>query len=117
MQLFQSYDSGEHAQQTEHAIILRGRSDSFSASATMASRDQAGSVRPRSRRSIAHVQRGMDQENATTDIAAMKRFATEGRGPTRDKKSRSKSLGPGGLDALQSLSGNRRKVCALTLRS
>lgn len=76
----------------------------------MASRNQAGSVRPRSRRSIAHVQSGMGQENATTDIAAMKRLATEGRGLTRDKKSRSKSLGPGGLDALQSLSGNRRKV-------
>ncbi|PCH03410.1 Kinetochore Spc7 [Penicillium occitanis (nom. inval.)] len=84
----------------------------------MASRDHAGSVRPRSRRSIAHVQRGMDQENATTDIAAMKRFATEGRGPTRDKKSRSKSLGPGGLDALQSMSGNRRKsTMALPLKS
>lgn len=78
----------------------------------MAPRDQAGSVRPRSRRSIAHVQRGMDQENATNDVAAMKRFATDGRGLTRDKKSRSKSLGPGGIDALQSLSGNRRKVWA-----
>ncbi|EEA21977.1 hypothetical protein TMatcc_008600 [Talaromyces marneffei ATCC 18224] len=84
----------------------------------MVSRDQAGSVRPRSRRSIAHVQRGMDQENATTDITAMKRFATDGRGLTRDKKSRSKSLGPGGLDALQSLSGNRRKsTMALPLKS
>jgi hypothetical protein len=28
----------------------------------------------------------------------------------RDKKSRSKSLGPGGLDALQHSNGNRRQV-------
>jgi hypothetical protein len=52
----------------------------------------------------------MDKENATTDIGAMKGFLGAGRPMTRDKKSRSKSLGPGGLDALQSMSGNRRKV-------
>ena len=28
----------------------------------------------------------------------------------KDKKSRSKSLGPGGLDALQNSNGNRRQV-------
>lgn len=32
------------------------------------------------------------------------------RQPVKDKKSRSKSLGPGGLDALQDSNGNRRKV-------
>ncbi|KAF4943924.1 hypothetical protein F66182_18697 [Fusarium sp. NRRL 66182] len=48
----------------------------------------------------------------------MKRFATEGKGLMRDKKSRSKSLGPGGLDALQSMSGNRRKsTMAIPLKS
>lgn len=30
----------------------------------------------------------------------------------RRKGSRSKSIGPGGLDALQQTSGNRRAVCA-----
>ncbi|EED16377.1 chromosome segregation protein Spc105, putative [Talaromyces stipitatus ATCC 10500] len=87
----------------------------------MATRDKAGTVRPRSRRSIAYVPKTgstPDQENATTDIGAMKGFTGEGRGATRDKKSRSKSLGPGGLDALQSLSGNRRKsTMAIPLKS
>lgn len=81
----------------------------------MASRsDSAGSVRPRARRSIAHVPRSrltsaVDKENTTTDISA----AQLNPGPTKlggkDKKSRSKSLGPGGLDALQNSNGNRRK--------
>lgn len=81
----------------------------------MASREPAATKRPRSRRSIAYVPNksaaAFDQENATTDIGAIKGGGLEGRALTREKKSRSKSLGPGGLDALQSLSGNRRKVC------
>jgi kinetochore protein Spc7/SPC105 len=79
----------------------------------MASRDPAMSKRPRSRQSIAYVPKSsttLDQENATTDIGAMKGIIGAGRTMTRDKKSRSKSLGPGGLDALQMSSGNRRKV-------
>ncbi|OKL56377.1 hypothetical protein UA08_08189 [Talaromyces atroroseus] len=87
----------------------------------MASRDQAGSKRPRSRQSIAYVPKSsttLDKENATTDIGAMKGIMGAGRTMTRDKKSRSKSLGPGGLDALQMSSGNRRKSSmALPLKS
>lgn len=46
----------------------------------------------------------------TADLGAL---AAGKRGPTVDKpskKSRSKSIGPGGLDALQNTNGNRRKV-------
>lgn len=75
---------------------------------------QDSAARVRSRRSIAHVPRsktaGLDKENATTDIGAMQPFGNNGKAATRDKKSRSKSLGPGGLDALQKSNGNRRKV-------
>ncbi|KKK23320.1 hypothetical protein P175DRAFT_0523659 [Aspergillus ochraceoroseus IBT 24754] len=85
----------------------------------MASRgDSAGASKPRSRRSIAHVPRsrllsGGDKENTTTDISAGQSLA--GRGPAigKGKKSRSKSLGPGGLDALQDSNGNRRKSTAV----
>ncbi|KAH8700898.1 hypothetical protein BGW36DRAFT_138021 [Talaromyces proteolyticus] len=88
----------------------------------MASRDTAGaSVRPRSRRSIAYVPKrnaALDKENATADIDAMKDATAAGRTVTRDKKSRSKSLGPGGLDALQISNGNRRKSSmAIPLKS
>ncbi|KAL4784538.1 hypothetical protein BJX76DRAFT_216111 [Aspergillus varians] len=85
----------------------------------MASRgDSAGSSRPRSRRSIAHVSRsrltsGGDKENATTDISASRTLAGRQVAPGKEKKSRSKSLGPGGLDALQDSNGNRRKSTAV----
>lgn len=85
---------------------------------TMASRgDSAGSVRPRSRRSIAHVPRsrvtsGVDKENSTTDIGAIRPLETRNKAEAKEKKSRSKSLGPGGLDALQDSNGNRRKSTA-----
>lgn len=82
----------------------------------MASRgDSAGSGRPRSRRSIAHVPRsrltsGLDKENVTTDIGAAQSHDGFAKRAGKDKKSRSKSLGPGGFDALQDSNGNRRKV-------
>ncbi|KAL2813570.1 hypothetical protein BJX63DRAFT_216084 [Aspergillus granulosus] len=85
----------------------------------MASRgDTAGSSRPRSRRSIAHVSRsrlttGGDKENTTTDIIATRQLIGRGAGVGKEKKSRSKSLGPGGLDALQDSNGNRRKSAAV----
>lgn len=86
---------------------------------TMASKgDPAGSVRPRSRRSIAHVPRsrvtsGVDKENSTTDISAIRpSLETRNKAAAKEKKSRSKSLGPGGLDALQDSNGNRRKSTA-----
>ncbi|KAJ5684448.1 uncharacterized protein N7477_000793 [Penicillium maclennaniae] len=75
---------------------------------------QDSAARVRSRRSIAHVPRsktiGLDKENATTDIGAIPPFGNNEKAVTREKKSRSKSLGPGGLDALQKSNGNRRKV-------
>ncbi|KAL1966659.1 hypothetical protein VTN77DRAFT_4070 [Rasamsonia byssochlamydoides] len=83
----------------------------------MASRDPAATVRPRSRRSIAHMPRskttsGVDQENVTTDIGTIRGGTSNGKSGSRDKKSRSKSIGPGGLDALQDSNGNRRKSTA-----
>ncbi|KAJ5919794.1 hypothetical protein N7454_009629 [Penicillium verhagenii] len=83
----------------------------------MSSRPDSAATRPRSRRSIAHVPRskmtsGLDKENATTDIGAVPPFGANSKSTTRDKKSRSKSLGPGGLDALQNTNGNRRQSTA-----
>ncbi|TPR08272.1 Cytochrome P450 family protein [Aspergillus niger] len=84
----------------------------------MASRsDSAGSSRPRSRRSIAHVPRSqlastLDKENATTNISSSQPIGERPKLSAKDKKSRSKSLGPGGLDALQDSNGNRRKSTA-----
>ncbi|KAE8378932.1 hypothetical protein BDV26DRAFT_303934 [Aspergillus bertholletiae] len=90
----------------------------------MASRsDSAGSARVRSRRSIAHVPRsrltsGVDKENTTTDISSSQPTLGSARLGSKDKKSRSKSLGPGGLDALQNSNGNRRKsTIAFPLKS
>jgi hypothetical protein len=62
----------------------------------------------RTRKSIAggpSTRRTLDKENATLDVES----AMAG---TR-KKSRSKSIGPGGLDALKMGSGNRRAVGCL----
>lgn len=67
----------------------------------------------RTRRSIAShtdVHKAMEKENATVDV-------TSSLAASR-KKSRSKSLGPGGLDALMKANGNRRLVhqCPFNLR-
>jgi hypothetical protein len=48
----------------------------------------------------------MDKENITVDVAS----SLAGNGGR--KKSRSKSMGPGGLDVLKSGTGNRRVVCS-----
>jgi kinetochore protein Spc7/SPC105 len=53
---------------------------------------------------------GLDKENATTEIGAAQPFSNNSKPSIKDKKSRSKSLGPGGLDALQNSNGNRRQV-------
>ncbi|PGH13558.1 hypothetical protein AJ79_03551 [Helicocarpus griseus UAMH5409] len=83
--------------------------------------EPAGSARVRSRRSFAQMPRtgigsGVDKENMTADIsaAANERRTVPQRPATKDKKLRSKSLGPGGLDldALQHANGNRRKSTA-----
>ncbi|KAJ5748605.1 uncharacterized protein N7511_010301 [Penicillium nucicola] len=73
--------------------------------------------RPRSRQSIAHVPRSrmtsnLDKENATAEFGAAQPFANSTRPIPKDKKSRSKSLGPGGLDALKNSHGNRRQSTA-----
>jgi kinetochore protein Spc7/SPC105 len=54
----------------------------------------------------------MDKENMTTDIGSLggsSKRSILGDAATK-KKSRSKSLGPGGLDALRDGTGNRRQV-------
>ncbi|KAG0645464.1 NMS complex subunit spc7 [Hyphodiscus hymeniophilus] len=65
-------------------------------------------TRPKSRKSLAHIpsSQDMDQENMTADYGAL---AGAKKLP---KKSRSKSIGPGGLDALKDAAGNRRKSLA-----
>ncbi|KAI4283609.1 MAG: hypothetical protein L6R35_005106, partial [Caloplaca aegaea] len=67
--------------------------------------------RPRSRKSIAHMPSPdiTNKENATFDSAELASFA---KGTIR--KSRSKSIGPGGLDALQEGTGNRRATAGAT---
>lgn len=49
---------------------------------------------------------GMDKENMTIDTSAIAAKATS----KLQKRSRSKSIGPGGLDALNEEAVNRRKV-------
>ncbi|KAJ5834526.1 hypothetical protein N7447_000552 [Penicillium robsamsonii] len=84
----------------------------------MSTRPDSAALRPpRTRRSIAHVPRsrmtsGLDKENATTEIGAAQPFSNNTKPAMKDKKSRSKSLGPGGLDALQNSNGNRRQSTA-----
>lgn len=53
-----------------------------------------------------------DKENMTTDVAAIMSVKRSGMHlEARLKRSRSKSLGPGGLDALTNATFNERKVC------
>ncbi|EHL01860.1 putative Kinetochore protein spc7 [Glarea lozoyensis 74030] len=81
----------------------------------MATRDEMTlpASRPKSRKSLGSIPSAgvMDQENMTTDFTALVKGK---RTPTEKvlKKSRSKSIGPGGLDALKSTTGNRRKSLA-----
>lgn len=55
----------------------------------------------------------MDKDNATVDLSAGTTLAEN----RKKSKSRSKSMGPGGLDALKAGSGNRRVVALLYARS
>ncbi|KAL8714593.1 MAG: hypothetical protein Q9220_001541 [cf. Caloplaca sp. 1 TL-2023] len=68
--------------------------------------------RPLSRKSIAHMPslEGMSKENVTLDSAGLAQ-AVKAIG----KKSRSKSLGPGGLEALREGTGNRREAAETAL--
>lgn len=49
-----------------------------------------------------------EKENATLDSATMSTISSQLK--EKSKKSRSKSIGPGGLDALKETSGNRGDV-------
>ena len=63
------------------------------------------------RKSIAHLpssEVGGDKENATLDAAAL--TSMTGTGKQAAKRSRSKSIGPGGLDALKEGTGNKGGV-------
>lgn len=59
----------------------------------------------RSRKSTSAV----DKDNATVDLGSSATLAEN----RKKAKSRSKSIGPGGLDALKAGSGNRRVVASL----
>ena len=68
---------------------------------------KAKTQRPRSRKSIAHMPSPdtINKENTTVDSATLVEASK-----ASHKKSRSKSIGPGGLDALKETTGNRRDV-------
>lgn len=66
--------------------------------------------RPQSRKSVATMPftASGELDNQTTDISQLASLSATS--VSRAKKSRSKSLGPGGLEALKEATGNRRKV-------
>ncbi len=69
------------------------------------------------RKSLAHVPStdvSGDKENIRVDSAALSSLTVQGKQAT--KKSRSKSLGPGGLDALRESTGNKQEVGDLSLK-
>jgi hypothetical protein len=80
----------------------------------MASRDESTlpTTRPKSRKSLAHIPsaKNLEQENMTADLGALASGKRAVPIEKPSKKSRSKSIGPGGLDALKDTSGNSRKV-------
>jgi kinetochore protein Spc7/SPC105 len=69
--------------------------------------------RPKARQSLAHVNSAKeldyDKENATADLGSMRQRKSAA-SEFEKKKSRSKSLGPGGLEALRESAGNATKV-------
>ncbi|KAK6074797.1 Spc7 kinetochore protein [Seiridium cupressi] len=79
----------------------------------MSSRTEAAAPparRPRKSTGHSPVRKRMDKENITVDVASSLA------GNAGRKKSRSKSMGPGGLDALKPGSGNRRVSLAAPAR-
>ncbi|EGD98661.1 hypothetical protein TESG_06142 [Trichophyton tonsurans CBS 112818] len=87
-------------------------------------RDPSNVARVRARRSLAQMpHRGsgidIDKENVTTNLsAAQKQSNIPSRALGNDKRSRSKSLGPGGLDLLKNGGNDRRKsTAAVQLKS
>ncbi len=71
--------------------------------------------KPKLRQSIAHVPSRATalKDNVTTDIAAL--HAQHNATQVSKKRSRGKSLGPGGLEALTESNGNTTKVAASSL--
>ena len=68
-------------------------------------------TQPQARKLIAHMpspEISGDKENLTVDSAALSSLTALSK--PIGKKSRSKSIGPGGLDALKENAGNRRAV-------
>jgi len=69
--------------------------------------------RPKARQSIAHIPSAhapeLNNENVTADVSSIQRSRSFAR-QVEKKKSRSKSLGPGGLEALKEGTGNAAKV-------
>lgn len=61
---------------------------------------------PATRRTTRKSISAMERDNATVDLGAGTTLAEN----RKKSKSRSKSMGPGGLDALKAGSGNRRVV-------
>ncbi|KAM5456786.1 hypothetical protein MaudCBS49596_001027 [Microsporum audouinii] len=87
-------------------------------------RDPSNVARVRARRSLAQMpHRGggidIDKENVTTDLSAVQKTSNiPSRTFGKDKRSRSKSLGPGGLDLLKNGGNSRRKsTAAVQLKS
>ncbi|KAF3480634.1 uncharacterized protein GIQ15_05981 [Arthroderma uncinatum] len=87
-------------------------------------RDPSNAARVRARRSLAQMpHRGggidIDKENVTTDLSAVQKHSNiPSRTFGKDKRSRSKSLGPGGLDLLKNGGNDRRKsTAAVQLKS
>ncbi|KAH6900378.1 hypothetical protein B0T10DRAFT_470409 [Thelonectria olida] len=97
---------------THHHIIAWGVGRSRSVQSRHPSRmaPSGESTLPATRRvrksisSHTDIRRAMEKENATVDVSTL---------AANRKKSRSKSLGPGGLDALRKGSGNRRASLAV----
>ena len=72
---------------------------------------------PRSRKSIAHMPSlvvNNEKENVTVDLAVTSTSVAHGN--VAGRKPRSKSIGPGGLDALKEDAGNRRQVVSGSFR-
>ena len=69
------------------------------------------------RQSIAHIPSTdtvREKENVTVDTGAIAKLSTQDKQST--KKARSKSIGPGGLDALREDTGNKQVIECRTLR-
>ena len=58
-----------------------------------------------------------NKENATVDAGAFANLTAQEQQAVKKKKNRSKSLGPGGLDALKEGSGNKQEVGVRTQSS